>query len=134
MLEKKYFGSPLYFHGYHYYSIVLTINPNSTDACGKTEEYISSVILKWAKKLKLQNITNGPYYDIGEKENHHVNLTIMCKNKKSINEIRDIYFKSWINRKGKVLIQYLENDLDILKWNLYAKRNDIKDPNKRKSY
>lgn len=134
MLEKKYFGSPLYFHGYHYYSIVLTINPNSTDACGKTEEYISSVILKWAKKLKLQNITNGPYYDIGEKENHHVNLTIMCNNKKSINEIRDIYFKSWINRKGKVLIQYLENDLDVLKWNLYAKRNDIKDPNKRKSY
>ncbi len=44
----------------HYYSIVLTINPNSTDARGKTPEYIGSVILKWAKKMKLKNITNGP--------------------------------------------------------------------------
>lgn len=108
----------------HYYSIVLTINPNSTDARGKSPEYIGSVILKWAKKMKLQNISNGPYYDIGEIKNHHVNLTIICDTKYYIDEIRDLYFKSWINRKGKVLIQYLENDIDIIRWNTYAKRND----------
>jgi hypothetical protein len=36
----------------NYYSVVLTINPNSTDARKKSSDYIKSNILKWNNYAK----------------------------------------------------------------------------------
>lgn len=105
-----------------YYAVILTVDPNSTDARNKTSEHIQLRILKWAKNLKIQDIMiEGPFYDVGKSGNHHVNLTICCDQSKD--EILHKYFKSWINRKGYVYINILSTKNDLIKWNSYAKRN-----------
>jgi hypothetical protein len=105
----------------YYFAIVLTLNPNKKDVKDKPFVYLQQKIIKWTNNIKdIDTILySSPFFDIGEKENIHVNLTI----KTILNNTEDIrkkYLQSWCLRKGYVTIKQI---WDFNGWLEYAKKN-----------
>lgn len=109
----------------YFYSVVLTIGPEKKDTKGKSKEYILERLLEWTKRIKNINevLNKGPFLDIGENGNLHVNLTLCSRDIKNVEEIRKKYFMSWIRTKGFVDISHTR---ELVKWNEYAERNHYK--------
>jgi hypothetical protein len=107
---------------YHYYAVVLTLDPEKKDVNGKKFEILSKKILFWIKNIKnIEDILySGPFYDFCDNNtNVHANLVIKTT-LKSTEEIRKTYFKSWFLRKGYISIKEI---WDFKSWLDYAKRN-----------
>src|ERR1700694_5984716 len=105
-----------------YYLIILTLDLRKNFFEKRDNENIKKNILKWAYNLKLSNITlDGPFYDVGENNNHHINLSI--KENLSKDELLKGPFKGWKNHKGYVWIEEIKS---ITRWKEYARRNNYK--------
>jgi hypothetical protein len=104
-----------------YYLIVLSLDPKK-HIIKKNSENLKESINHWTRSLKIKDITiDQPFYDIGEKENHHMNLSI--KTSLSKEDLLKGPFKGWIHTKGFVWIDEIHN---FRKWFRYSRRNHYK--------
>ena len=105
-----------------YYLAVLTIDTRKKFFKNRDSQNIKNNILHWTRNLKIKDIIlDGPFYDIGEKDNHHANISL--KSYLTKEELLNGPFKGWKNNKGYIFIDQIKNIHD---WIQYSKRNNYK--------